>query len=377
MIRLCFLIRQLNAGGAERQMLALIRAIDKAQFAVTLVTYYAGGNLAEEAEQIPSLQLVSLDKRGRWDILSFWERLIKTMRAQQPEVLHSYLSTSNLLAIFVKPFLHHTKIVWGVRASFVDFSRYDWLASVVARLECFCSRFADLIIVNSQAGRDYWQQQGFPGAKMQVIPNGIDTEKFSPDPAARQRLRTAWGIQEGEILIGHVGRLDPMKDHPTFLRAAAALAREREKLRFVCIGDGSAPYREELHGLGRQLELEHCLIWAGSRSDIPSVQNALDIAVSSSIGEGFPNVIGEAMACGVPCVVTDVGDSAWIVGEIGIVVPASDPDALANGIRKLLDSDRTVYARQARGRIVENFGIQRLSESTGLLLDDLCRPGKT
>ncbi|MDQ2799318.1 MAG: glycosyltransferase, partial [Armatimonadota bacterium] len=203
------------------------------------------------------------------------------------------------------------------------------------------------------------------------------TEKFSPDLAARRRLRAAWGIQEEEILIGHVGRLDPMKDHPTFLRAAAALARERERLRFVCIGDGSAPYREELHALGRQLGLEHCLIWAGPRSDMPAVQNALDIAVSSSIGEGFPNVIGEAMACGVPCVVTDVGDSAWIVGETGIVVPSSNPDALANGLRKLLDADRSTHAQQVRGRIVENFGIRRLSQSTEQLLDALCRLGKT
>lgn len=369
-MRLCFLIRQMDTGGAERQLLSLIQALDKSRFAVTLVTYYAGGQMAEEAGCIPGLQMISLDKRGRWDVLAFFGRLLRTARTLRPHVLHGYLSTSNLFAVLLKPFLPRTHIVWGVRASSLDLSRYDRREAVVVRLECFCSRFADLIIFNSRAGRDYWLKQGFASGKAEVVPNGIDAERFSPDPEERRRRRAEWAVQEDETLIGHVGRLDAMKGHPIFLRAAARLSQEREDVRFVCIGDGPPAYREELHTLGRELGLDdYRLIWAGSRSDMPAVQNALDIAVSSSLfGEGFPNVIGEAMACGVPCVVTDVGDSAWIVGETGVVVPPGDPDALVAGWKQCLAGDRTAAGRRARERIVQNFGVHRLAEKTEQLL---------
>ena len=134
-------------------------------------------------------------------------------------------------------------------------------------------------------------------------------------------MRLEWGIAECEKLIGQVGRLDPMKDHSTFLKAAALLAHERKDVRFVCVGEGPTGYRDELYSLAKTLGLASRLIWAGSRRDMPAVYNAFDVAVSSSRwGEGLPNVIAEAMACGVPCVVTDVGDSAFVVDKLGVVV---------------------------------------------------------
>ena len=371
MTRLCFLIRQLNTGGAEYQLLSLIRALDKSRYSIVLVTYYPGGQLAEQASEITGLQVVSLDKQGRWDLLPFFWRLLQTMRSFRPDVLHGYLSTSNLLAVFLKPLLPGTRIVWGVRASSLDLSRYHWRETVVVRLESFCSRFADLIIVNSQAGRDYWAQQGYSSGRMVVVPNGIDIERFFPDPAARQRLRAEWGVPEDVILIGLVGRLDPMKDHPNFLQAAARISQEHAEVRFVCVGAGPRAYQEELEALGGRLGLDHRVIWAGARSDMPAVQNALDIAASSSaFGEGFSNVVGEAMACGIPCVVTDVGDSAWIVGDTGIVVPPREPAALAAAWQQCLAGDRAAAGRKARSRIVENFSVRHLVEKTEQLLSE-------
>ena len=197
------------------------------------------------------------------------------------------------------------------------------------------------------------------------IPNGIDTEWFRSDPEARQRIRTEWGLTESEKLIGLVGRLDPMKDHPTFLRAAAMLSQERGDVRFVCVGDGPTDYRRELSALGKELGLTQRLIWAGVREDIPAVYNALDIVTSSSsYGEGFPNVVGEAMACEVPCVATDVGDSAWIVGETGVVVSPKDPEALAAGWKTSLARHGSEMALEARLRVEENFSVERLIEQT-------------
>lgn len=198
-----------------------------------------------------------------------------------------------------------------------------------------------------------------------MIPNGIDTERYCPNREAGQQVRAEWSINEQQTLVGLVGRLDPMKDHPVFLRAAALLAQEQPDVCFVCVGDGPRPYNQELQALGEALGLGERLIWAGARSDMPAVYNAFDIASSSSsYGEGFSNAIAEAMACGVPCVVTDVGDSARIVGDMGVVVPPKHPEALASGWKVALAKGRREMALKARLRIVENFGVKRLIEQT-------------
>ncbi len=365
MTRLCFLIRQMNTGGAQRQLVTLLESLDSSRFTVTLITFYEGGRFADQVRQIPHLQHISLDKRGRWDVLGFMARLLRELRRLRPDVLHGYMATSNLLAVALKPWLRGTRIVWGIRVSSMDFRRYEWTERLLFRLECAGSRFADLIISNSEAGRRHCLAHGFAGRRLLVIPNGIDTDLFRPDGAARETVRAAWGVRADEVLIGLVGRLDPMKDHPTFLRAAARLGQEREDVRFVCVGDGPTAYQEQIQALGRQLGLENRLIWAGSRSDMPAVQNALDVAVSSSqYGEGFPNAIGEAMACGVPCVVTDVGDSAWIIGDTGVVVPPNDPVALAAGWQTCMAHDHRTLGRRARERVENDFSVPHLVRKT-------------
>ena len=206
---------------------------------------------------------------------------------------------------------------------------------------------------------------------MVVIPNGIDTDQFRPDKNARTRQRRTWGIDDSEQLIGLVARLDPMKGHPVFLAAAAQLAAQYRATRFVCVGDGPEAYRNELKTLAHELGLEDRLIWAGASSDMAAVYNALDISTSSSgFGEGFSNAIGEAMACEVPCVVTDVGDSAWIVEERRGVVPAGDPEALCSAWLGLLSDPerRAAMGRTGRQKIEQHFSIRRLTERTEQLL---------
>lgn len=175
-------------------------------------------------------------------------------------------------------------------------------------------------------------------------------------------------MAEGTRLIGLVGRLDPMKGHPQFLRAAALLRRRHPALRFVCVGDGADDYRCALHQLAGELGLNDCLIWAGTRTDMPAVYNALDLAVSSSVwGEGLANMVGEAMACGVPCVVTEVGDAAWVVGDAGRVVPPGDPAALAEGLEEMLgrlERDGPALSQAARRRVEEQLGVEALVRGT-------------
>ena len=223
-----------------------------------------------------------LDKRGRWDLLGFLSRLVRLLREEKPDTLYAFLGSPNILTVLLKPLFPRTRMVWGVRASNVDLDRYDWLARLSYEVERRLSRFADMIIVNSRAGMDYAVANGFPKNRMVVIPNGIDTERYCPEPEARPRVRAEWGVTEDEKLIGLVGRLDPMKDHPTFLRAASLLSQERDDVRFVCVGDGPAGYRRELRMLAESLGLVQRLTWAGVRKDMPDVYKSLDMVSSSS-----------------------------------------------------------------------------------------------
>jgi glycosyltransferase involved in cell wall biosynthesis len=298
----------------------------------------------------------SLEKRGRWDLLRPMINLVRLVRDTKPAVMYGYLPSENLVAVITRIFNPSIKVVWGIQASNMDLSRYDWFTRSIYKLQAYLAPCADLVIANSHAGRDYYIAQGFPERKIKIIHNPIDGDRFKPDKQAGKKVRSEWGVQADEKLIGLVGRLDPMKDHPTFLKAAALLAQERKEVRFVCIGDGPAKYRDQLHALGVEVGLVDRLIWANAREEITSVYNALDVAVSSSAyGEGCSNVICEAMACGVPCVVTDVGDSAQIVGEFGVVVAVGDPDLLARGISPVLATPSRTQSERIRERILTNF----------------------
>jgi glycosyltransferase involved in cell wall biosynthesis len=254
----------------------------------------------------------------------------------------------------------------------MDFSRYDWLFRASYALECRLARSADLIIANSEAGRRMHVADGYPCQTTIVIPNGIDTSRFSPNPEAREQIRAQWGVGEGEALIGLVGRLDPQKDHETFFQAAAMLLQERSHVRFVCVGDGPSEYRAALRKLAGKLGLDGHIVWAGARADVHNSYSALDLLVSSSsFGEGFPNVIGEAMACGLPCVATDVGDSALVIGGLGEVVKPKDPVALKEGIKRVLGSKP--HAAEIRGRIVERFSLDSLVLASEQALLAVCK----
>jgi glycosyltransferase involved in cell wall biosynthesis len=361
-MKIVFLLRSLNYGGAERQLVILAKGLLKRGHEIAVAVFYAGGPLERELREA-GVRILPLHKRGRWDVLGFFLQLIRVMREEQPDILHSYLTDQNLVAVVLKPLLPKSRIVWGVRCSVMDLNQFDWLSGLSFRVTCRLARFADAVIINSWVGYEYHMALGYPIEKSVVIPNGIDTERFRPDPGARAMVRSEWGIAKDDKLIGLVGRLDPMKDHSIFLEAAALLLKQRTDVRFICVGGGPDDYRRQLQAHSKRLGLDGCLQWVGSREDMPAVYNALDIAVNCSYGEGLSNVIGEAMACGVACVVTNVGDSAWVVGDEGEVVPPKDPEALMSALERQLNR-RTSGPAQIRQRILDQLSLSRLLTNT-------------
>lgn len=379
-MKILFLARSLDGGGAERQLVTLAVGLRERGHEVAIAAFYSGGALEAQASNT-GVAILPLGKRGRWDVVGFAWRLIKTLRAARPDILHGYLATANLLAILARPFLPGTRTVLGIRASDMALGHYDWLMRLIGRLEALFASPAELVIANSEAGRDHAVARGFPGDKMAVVPNGIDTQFFRPDPPAGARLRADLGIGSEVRLIGLVARLDPMKDHPTFLQAVAEFLKSGGRARFICVGDGPRAYRETLQTLGRELGIEANLSWAGARDDMPSVYNALDVlTLTSAFGEGFPNVLGEAMACGVPCVATDVGDVKRVLGEAGMVVPPGDPEALARAWVTMLRRFETkddMLGQETRRRIVTHFSAEAMVTRTEALLAGLLDRGRT
>jgi len=348
----------LEVGGAEVQLSLLARNLDPDRFDVVVVTLYGRGALLEELKT-SGIPVRVIGKQGRWDLVGPFRRLVKDLKDIDPDIVHAFLGPPNIMAAVAKPWVRDCRLVWGFRASNMNLAQYDWSHRVTEALQRLLIRRPDCIVVNSYAGRDFAASRGFSPSLQTVIPNGIDTGTFTRDPNAGRSIRESWGIPDEAHLIGIVARLDPMKDHKTFLQAAAMAVQSGQDLRFVCVGDGPPDYRAEMHSVAADLGLDQVLNWTGERRDLPAVYSALDLAtLTSAFGEGFPNAVGEAMACEVPCVVTDVGDAAIVVGDLGDVVPPSRPEALATAWTTMASEPSEL--REARGldcrnRIVERF----------------------
>jgi glycosyltransferase involved in cell wall biosynthesis len=372
--RIALLTRSLDYGGTEMQLTALANGLAGVGTSVSLLVFYPNGPL--QAGLSPAVKVHCMEKRSRWDVAGFLRSLSRILNQEKPEVLYSFLPVPNLTAGVARFGAKNVKVAWGIRASDVDLAHYDWLSRLTYWLERRFSRWPNLIIANSQAGRRYAVAHGFPdNDRFIVIPNGIDTERFQPDAKQRTAVRSSLGIRPQETLVGIIARLDPMKDHLNFLRAAALLAKSGRDIRFVSVGSGPEEYTKELHEQARALGLAEKMIWAGSRGDLPGVYNALDLLVSSSaFGEGFSNVLGEAMACGRPCVATDVGDAREILNDDYAVVPPRNAEALARACARMsarMDSEGESFRAKLRQRIAENFSVGKLVERTRAALETM------
>lgn len=364
-MRILFLSRSLERGGAERQLVAIANGLATRGHAVAIALLYPGGSLEHNLDGV---EVIQLHKVGRWDIIPFCYRLVSAVKAWRPDVFYSFLGIQNILAGILKVFWIKSKIVWSVRASDMDYSYYDVLSQFANWVEGRTAFLADLIIANSQAGLEHAVLRGMPRKRIVVVPNGIDTQKFIPDQSEGESLRERWQVPVNFTLIGLVGRIDPMKDYETFLRAARIVSDSNSDIRFVCVGGGDETYAKKMKVLSESLELSELLTWAGELSCMNSVYNALDVCCLSSVTEGFPNVLGEAMSCGVPCVTTNVGDAARIVGESGLVVPKGSPEQLATALLDMTTRVRSGRGGNPRQRVIENFSLLSMIEQTESVL---------
>lgn len=377
-MKILFFIRSLELGGAERQLLNLASALSRNNEVVVL-TFYDRAEYQLPAEVLDRCQILSLEKTGRWHFFGFLMQFLQNVHRIKPDLIYAFMNTASVVSVLARLVSRRIRIVWGVRSSNMRLSLYGKLPQLFRHLECKLSRFADLIIANSQAGRTEAIRDGFKNQRILVIPNGIDTEEFRNSAAFRQRSRAALNIPDNATVIGTVARHDPMKGLEIFLEAAAMHKKRFPDTYYLLIGSGAKGYTGMLHDRAIKLELHDRLKWLGMTNCVAPYYSAMDIFTSASIyGEGFSNAIGEAMASELACVVTDVGDSRILVGNCGIVVsPGSAEELVAawTSLESLGESEREKMGAWSRDRILQRFSIPVMAASTESALKAIVRPG--
>jgi len=370
-MKILFLIRSLAGGGAERQIVALTKGLVTRGIDVSIAVLCSGGIFERDLKD-SGVRVIDLRKRTKWDYLAIFFRLRNIIRTDKPDVVHGYMWDSNVMVALLAKSVRPGKVIFGIRASNLDGWQYGLVSMVLIKIEAYLAALADHVICNSQAGASEVIKRNFPKDRVVVIPNGVDTKKFSPDHRAGVAQRKEWGIPESSKIIGMVARIDPMKDHDNFLRAAAIVHAQESDIHFVCIGnDTDSKKIDELLNNAKRKGIQKHLHFFPESDDIPTVMNAFDIlCLPSAFGEGFPNVLAEAMACETTCVATDVGDAAQIIADCGRIVPTKSPRDLAEALvcqLNAIDEPTDNLGVKSRLRIKKMYSLDRLEERTAAL----------
>ncbi|OZI71717.1 glycosyl transferase [Bordetella genomosp. 12] len=362
-MRIAHIITGLGQGGAESVLYRLASYTDTSTRHVVI-------SLTDEGVYGARLRAAGITvhalgmPRGRVT-LSGVLALRSLLRAEAPDAVQTWMYHADLIGGVAARLAGIKAVAWGIRNSGNHLNRSSRSARLVLRACAALSGWIPRAIVcAAQDAAQRHQALGYRGKAMVVIPNGYDLSRYAPQAEAGARMRALWGVSADTPLIGCVARWDPLKDHRNLLAALGRLVRQGQDLKCVLVGRGMTPGNSALVALIEAEGLQGRVLLTGPSDDVATIMNSLDLHVLSSCAEGFPNVVAEAMACGTPCVVTDVGDAAHIVGETGVVVPAEQPEALARGIAQALDDvarrGRAAVGGAARERVLALFDLGRM-----------------
>jgi glycosyltransferase involved in cell wall biosynthesis len=365
-MKLFHIITGLNDGGAEAVLYRLCVA-DKNIIHV-VVSLMDGGKYATLLEA-NSIAVHCLNMQRGKLTFSALLKLRHLLHSIQPDIIQTWMYHADLVGGVIARLSGYSNIYWGIHHSNLDPLTSRKTTIFTAKACAFLSSLVpEGIICCSEKGAAIHKELGYKGEKLKVVPNGYNTSEFLPDSTVGENLRRELTIAADLPLIGMVARFDAQKDHQNLLQALSLLKVNNHKFHCLLVGTGLEEGNTELVQSIKGLDLWGVVSLLGRRSDIPKVMNCIDLHVLSSHGEAFPNVLAEAMACGTPCVTTDVGDAGFIVGDTGWVVPAKDPEKLAKAILEafscLADDYQWQLRREAaRRRIVENFSIEKMVQS--------------
>lgn len=379
MKKVAHVITGLDTGGAETMLYRLLLHTDRTAFEPRVISMTDVGAVGEKIRAL-GVPVLALGMRRGVPNPQGVLRLVRRFRQEPPHVVQTWMYQADLVGGLAAKLAGDPPVVWGIHSTRLDPLSVTRLKIWTVRSCAWSSRWLPTrIVCCSEVSREVHVEMGYVAGKMLVIPNGADPEAFRPEPEARPVVRKELGLPEEAVLIGLVARFDRPKDHRTFVRAAALLLARMPEVNFVLCGDGVTWENPELAEWIDAAGIRSRCHLLGRRADVPRLTAALDIASSSSFyGEAWPLSVGEAMACGVPCVVTDVGDSALIVGRTGRVVPPKKSGALAGAWHELLIMSREERVRlglSARQRVKERFSLsEAVAKYEGLYAGLLALP---
>lgn len=363
-MRILHVITALRVGGAERMLLKLVNAHALSHCEHRVVAMLPRGAMADTL-RASGVSVQEVDFLGGIPVVNGALRLAKAARAFDPDIVQGWLYHGNLGALLARAALRRrVPLVWGIRQSLASLEGENWFARVGIALNRAASAHPDRLLFNSRTSLAQHRARGFDVAHSDYLPNGFESTAFAPDAQARAQWRSAWGVDDGTVVFGVLARYHPFKDHAGFVQAARQVLAARPASRFVLAGTDIHEGNEALMRCIREAGLERHVYLLGEQRAVAGVLSALDVSVSSSTVEAFSNSIGEAMSCGLPSVVTDVGDSGAIVGEAGRVVPARDPAALADAMVAMHDlgkAGRAALGARARQRVMAEFDIEAIA----------------
>lgn len=374
MIKIAHVITGLSTGGAEMMLYKILSSSKTINSVVICLSSDKNTPIAKRITDL-GITIYYIDLSPNIHLLSVTQRIRKILKTECPDIIQGWMYHGNLAATFCS-ILSNTKppVLWNVRRSLHDLKTEKLMTRLIIKLNAFFSFSPKKIIFNSQVSSLQHEAIGFDKHKTQLIPNGFDLSVFAPDMNDRIRIRCELGIKEDEVLIGLVGRYHPIKGHSNFLKAAGLLCSQFDNIKFVLVGNNVDHDNVALISEIRKLGLFEKTILLGSRDDIPKLTNAFDIATSASSGEAFSNTLGEAMAIGIPCVATDVGDSKLLLNGVGVIVEPDSPPSLSEGWTRLIlvgKEGRAKLGVMAREHIQHHYSLNSVSSLYTTLYEDL------
>lgn len=372
-MKVLYVTTGLNTGGAEMMLYRILYSINREKIQPIVVSLIDKGTFGDQIESLGIPVYTVGMKRGLPNPFEIF-RLIRFIKQIKPDLIQGWMYHGNIAAQFANFLIgRKTPVLWSIHYSISSLNSDKKTTVAIIKLSAYISRLPKKILFVSHSSKAQHEALGYANQNSRVIPNGFDLSLFLPSLENRIQVLSELKLSENTFLIGVIGRDNPMKDHANFIRASALLIKKHQNVHFLMIGKGVDYDNLVLTQLIHELAIEHQISLLGERTDISRLVSSLDILTSSSAyGESFPLVIGEAMACGVPCVVTDVGDSAWIVGVTGYVVPPRDPQSLANAWNDLIEMGAERQAdlgKAARERIATEFSLDSVVNQYELLYE--------
>ena len=360
-IKITHIISGLNTGGAERALYNLLESDFSSKYDCSVISLIDEGTYGIKIRAL-GVPVYVVNMRANFSVLKSIIALRNIIKKIAPDVLQGWMYHGNLAATIARYFCDSpAMLAWNVRHSLYELKTENFKTRQIIKANRFLSGKPNVIFYNSKVSKFQHESFGFDGKNSIYNPNGFDTNSLKPSKEKRRFMRSKLGISDNDTVIGHVARYHPMKDHTSFIKAAIMVMSERSDLVVLIIGRGVRAKTSYLLN-----DLPETLIsrfhFLGERSDVYDLMQSMDgFCLSSAWGEGFPNVLGEAMSMAVPCITTDIAESAEVVGNTGVVVPPCDPEKLAEAIFTFLNlsnSKKFALGQAARRRIEQKYLMQ-------------------